>query len=363
MNDIRTNLVKFSLIILIAILLLAPINMSLVRSESGAKSYTRNRFIIVIDEGHGNVFGYKELASFLTKFNETLYMSEGVYINVYSVKGKINSSTVIGIDLLIIPPTNGSVSYTSEEGEVLLDYIKFGGSVLILGAPFDIGIGSKPDVSYLNDLLIYMKQDISLYYEAGSGDLIRDDINGDGSVIYLNKSNADEELGELFQNVNGSIKVSSCSINFRQKNNTYAIKTGSTAYRVNNKMQVSYNNSGYNVFVARKISYGLLTVIGFGEVLTNISSPYGSPWMSIPEDFQFSYNLIKWLLNLDRWVLEERKQMHPLHIYLLIGSIPIIALYPIAVRIDEKRRRKMEKKKREVKISEILKKAREKERK
>jgi len=360
---IRTNLIKYASIVLIVALVLAPTSISRVKGAEDAGKYTRNRFIIVIDEGHGAVFGYKELISFLIRFNESLYASEGVCIDVYSINGKINSSTLIGVDLLIIPPTNGSVSYTSDEGEVLLDYIKVGGSMLILGAPFDIGTSTDPDVSYLNDLLIYMKQEISFYYEMGSGDLIRDDINGEGSIIYLNQDNADNELEELFYNVNNSVKVSSCSINYKQENNTYAIKTKSTAYRVNNKMQVYYNNSGYNVFVARKISYGVLTVMGFGEILTNISSPNNTPWMSMSENFQFSYNLIKWLLKLDRWVVEERKQMHPIHIYLLIISLPVIAIYPMALKIDEKRRKKIEERKREVKISEILKKTREKEKK
>lgn len=364
MNVIRTNLTKYFLMVIIIIVLVsAPINTGKVKGAEKVGKYTRNKFIIVIDEGHGAIFGYRELISFLTRFNDSLYASEGVYINVYSVNGRINSSTVIGIDLLIIPPTNGSISYTSEEGSVLLNYIKFGGSVLILGAPFDIGTSVNPDLSYLNDLLIYMKQDISFYYEAGSGDSIRDDINGDGNIIYITQDTADKEITELFLNVNDSIKVSSCSISYRQKNNTYVIRTESTAYRVNNKMQVFYNNSGYNVFVARKISYGIITVMGFGEILTNISAPNNMPWVNISENFWFSYNLIKWLLKLNRWVIEERTRMHPIHLYLAIISLPVLAIYPIALRIDEKRRKKIEERKHEVKISDILKKVREKEKK
>ncbi len=354
---------KLRSILFIVLLFITPLfyNINTLCIHAQEKRYIKREFVILIDEGHGPFFGYKELSIALAFANESLKY-ENITIKVYTIDGRINSSTLLGVDLLIIPPTNGSSDYTQEEGRALEKYIKIGGSVLILGAPYLRKRDKNPDLSILNELISSMNVsfDARFYHEGGVGDVVGDVINGEGEIIIIRETYASDELKDLFRNIS-SVEVSSASIELREEKDVYVIKTPSTSYRVNGDGAIEYNNSGQVIFAAKEIEEGLLALIGFGESFTNLTSPKGFSWVSMEANKIFFANLIKWMLRLDRWIVEEAAPAGPIYLYILLAAIPLISLYPVARRIDKKREEAIRKKKEEIKISEILKKIREKE--
>ncbi len=346
--------------ILIAVLLYTYLPQIGLHGQTATK-LLRSEFIVVIDEGHGPVFGYREFIESLKFVNDSLYESNNIVLRVYTLNGEINSSSLTGIDLLMIPPTNGSERFTRDEASVISDYIRMGGSLLVLGAPFVVKTGEKTDLSVLNDLLYMMELDLGIefYYEGGVGDLIRDDINGQGEVICINKEYASDDLSDLFSNMTDSLKVRTASLVIHRKEEILTMRTPPTAYRMDGDGNIYYNNSGYTVFASKEVRYGLVTVLGFGEVFTNTTGMNNKPWIAVQENMIFFTNLIRWLLRLDRWVTEEVQSIGPIYIYVLAGSIPFIVAYPYAIKMDKRREERIKKKKEEVKISEILKKMRE----
>jgi len=327
------------------------------------EEFTRTEFVILIDEAHGPFFGYKELKTTLKYVNETLREKKNITIYVYSLDGKINASTMIGVDLLLIPPTDGSVTYTKQEATWIGRYVMTGGALLILGAPYIKERKENPDVSVLNNLMLLSNLSLGFdfYFEAGVGDLVRDEINGQGDIIFVKEEYAADDIRSLFNNINGSLIVRSSSLRIYDSKDLMTIKMPSTSYRVDGNGDFEYNNSGQVIFASKEVSDGLVVALGFGEAFTNLTGVDDEPWNSIEENVIFFTNLIEWMLRLDRWTIKKVKPAGPLYIYILIAALPFAVAYPYA-RVADKRREELEKKrKEEVKISEILKKIREKE--
>lgn len=342
-----------------------PANTLFVLSQE-SQELIKTEFILLIDEAHSPLFGYKELIESLGTVNETLYNTEGISLKVCSNEQKFNSSSLIGVDILIIPPLNGTGVYTREEALAISRYIKTGGAVLLLSAPTITGAETNPDIAAMNQLIELLDIDIAFefYYADGSGDFLRDNINGEGDILYIDTSEKyyiSDDLRPLFDEVDGSIKISSGSLILRDEEKVEVIKTAPTAYRVKGNGEITYDATGYTIFALQKIELGIIATAAFGPSFTNLTSPSGNSWLTFTENMIFLANLIDYLLRLDRWSIEAIQPIGPIYIYFVVASLPLIAIYPYATKVERKKRKKIEEKRKEVKISEVLKKIREQE--
>jgi len=325
-----------------------------VGATSEQKQLSRDTFSILIDEGHGPLFGYNELRDALEYLNNTITVK--IYVNT----GEIDRTKLTGIDLIIIPPPNTSATYTQQERLALKEYVTYGGAVLMLGIPL-LSSGENMNPLEFNAIIRAVFDGVPFaYYDRDvSADIVYDDVHSSGEILNISRETVLTNMTELFENVT-NIYLRSASIKISDKAKTKSIYLKTSAYSVSKNGIINYNNETVSVLASKEISGGILTVIGFGEAFTNKISPLGARWIDLGDNKQFFKNTILWMLRLDRWLAEDIRPAQDIYIYFVIASSISLCIYYLAFKKEQKEKALKAKAKETIKASEIIKKIREK---
>ena len=156
-----------------------------------AQKSLRTEFKILVDEYHGTIIKADELYS-LEILNNTL-KDYGATLRVLRLDERISYEDLYSIDLLIIPPTNGSVAFSDDEKEVIKSYIKGGGSLLVLGVPYMESF-KEFNPTILNDLFNYLFgiEQLSFFSKDMRADIVIDYTNNNG-FLNLTEENIEGE--------------------------------------------------------------------------------------------------------------------------------------------------------------------------
>jgi len=322
--------------------------------EIRAQKSLRTEFKILVDEYHGAMIKADELYS-LKILNETLKDYSAI-LRVLRLNERINYEDLYSIDLLIIPPTNGSIAFSDDEKNAIKSYIKGGGSLLVLGVPY-MGGFKEFNPTILNDLFEYIFGfgQLGFFTKDMRADIVIDYTNDNGFLNLTKENVKGENLESL---LNGTIIVKSASFE-RVSSDFEIIKTSSVAIRVDKDEGIYYNESGFIVLAMKEIGKGKVVATGFGQIFTGIkaSFEYNVSWVELGDNKAFVINLLKYLINLKKWEIGGNIIFpwlpETLPIILLAISATSLGLYPIAKRKDIQRRAKLEEKRKKVKISEI----------
>ncbi|MCD6491124.1 MAG: hypothetical protein ACP6IQ_00015 [Candidatus Njordarchaeia archaeon] len=345
---------KISLVIICLFLLSTSTMIYGLKANDEQGKLVREIFNILIDEGHGPIFGHRELMDALNYLNKTLKVR--VYVNTES----IDYTKLAGIDLVIIPPSNGSIAYTQQERKAFKSYTMYGGAILLLGIPLR-NDGTNMNPLEFNSIIrtIFDSSPFMYYEKDGMGDIIYDDIHASGEILNLSVEMLHTNITELFENIT-TINIRSTSIRILDDKNVKMINLQASAYSVSKDGTINYNNGTITIMASKEISRGILTAIGFGEAFTNIKSPYGSPWIDLEGNKNLFKNIILWILRLNRWFKEDIKPAQDIYLYYIITSGISFSLYYIMFKREQREEILKRKAKETIKPSEIIKKIREK---
>ncbi|MHA1615857.1 MAG: hypothetical protein ACTSX9_00875 [Candidatus Njordarchaeales archaeon] len=359
-----------SRVFLIFLLIMSPLVTTafsnVVQLHAEEAIFIKEAVVIAIDEHHAPLFGYKELMIAFEELNNSLSLP----LKVTVLRGQINATFLSGVDILMIPPNSGYVRYASEEARAIASYVSLGGNVIFLGVPIDETFRDNVSVVLINDLLSDIETynitvGFRFYAKNEKSDIIYDYVNGNGSLLILQNSTIfdDEELKEkLLENVSAPIYLETASLEIiEESEDLMKIRTLPTACSIDIDNEIRWEQEGFPILVVKKINDGKIIGLGFGQVFTNITSPLGIPWIEVGDVAKFFINLFQWVLDIDKWRVERTLPVRPVYVVFLILPLPALAIIPIASRKEREVAKKREERKKEVKISEIIKKIREEE--
>ncbi len=351
MGPMKSNLSKRTIILLSLLLInsfITPINAAELPKEK--------KFIILIDVGHDPIINYDSIAFAFKELNKSLP------IEVYPLREKIDTRTLSGVDLLIILPKGDNGKYYDSEINFLEAYLENGGSVLFMGS-----INKSLDASGMNNLLQEIDVfgvplgDIFQFYLIGN-EIIRlyDDMNGYNGYNHILNVNL-ENQAEAQTILNETVKrvvVESAAITVNEKNITRVFAT-ETTYGVDKNGDYYFTNSTPVIAAFKKYeNEARVGIIGFGDSLTNKTSPMGIPWVNLGDNLEFLIQSVRWLLKPERFELENI--IRPTNLYLYFAAMSLV-IAPISFVLEIRERKIEERKKEEeakIKISEKLKRLR-----
>ena len=317
------------------------------------------KFIILVDEGHKEVFGLKD---FLYGFR---VLNESLPIEVYSINSTIDDKVLAGVDLLIIPPLARGASFEDDEVRAISTFVENGGSLLVL-ASTNKSTHVSPTNILLSGLKIgeeYVGDSIQFLLIGGERVRLFDNFHNYLSPNIIGVNISDEitkEFESSFGKINGTIFVSAVALNVLNEEGFYLLKTAYTTYGVDVNNKIHFTNSSPIIGVFRKYSdSSRVAILGFAESLTNRTTINGLKWIELGANLEFFKGLISWLLRPEIFSKETIIKPMYLHFYLLISSGLMIAFGQIIYKVEELKKEKEKKKEEEIKISEILKKIRE----
>lgn len=306
--------------------------------------------LILIDEGHNEIFGYNELMEALS-FTEKALRTP---IDVKTIDGEVNDSVLSLTDTLILPAIHDGGSFSAAELRAVRRYVNDGGSLCVLGLPYVKSV--TPDVRSLNTLLNFAGVNFSFtngrgdivqnYMHTGSGDLI-----ANGTLLSLNKTLASDSALRFFNGVR-RLRVQSSSLTITKEGNFSKIYAPPQSFSVSDSSIVKRGN--LLLFTTRSVGKGRITALGFGGAFTNRTSPLKKPWISMADNKVFFVNVLSWLLRQKGDA--EKRTVDPRYVFLSLGVVGIIGS---VVSIFRKKRKEKRKEKPE-KISDVLKEIRKK---
>ncbi len=358
--------IKTSLLIISILLMITSSPAHGIQDVLSEEKLLKSKVIIAIDEYHAVLFGYKELRRALKELNYSL----PIPVEVVTLKGELNSTFLDGVDILLIPPNNGTIRYMDYEVRAVAHYLIHGGNVIILGAPIIGDFRTTISFFYINllisDLASYnVTIGFKFYSKNERSDLIYDYVNNNGSLIILQRDTvfSEENLKDaLLANISEPIYIQTASLEITgNPKELITIRTLPTACSINIDNEIRYDPDGFVIFAAQNIERGKIVGVGFGQIFTNFTSPLGSAWIDTGGASKFFINLIKWVLDIEKWRVEKLAPVKPVYIAFLVIPLPAAILIPVVAKREKEIKRKREEKKKEIKISEILRKIREEE--
>lgn len=284
------------------------------------------KYTIVIDASHGLAINVSALKMGLENITALIEREYNVSIDVWVFEeGRINKTTLSGVNIWFIPPLNGSIFYKTFEINALKWFLEEGG-ILIVSSSAYISYNPHPDPLVLNDILrgLELGTKVRFYHYEGSGDTLYDSINGlvNGCVINITGNFMSRKLREY---LNKSLIIRSSSIEVLNPSEFLVINAPPTAFSLNGNLSVSYGN--FSVFAMNKTETdGAIVLLGFAEVITNATSPLGVPWLKLGDNLQFIKNLLIDLLQVrQRIKTQVTKLTFPLClIYFVLGAILLV---------------------------------------
>ncbi len=350
-------------IILLLLLSLAFITVNHLPSVNSLELAKGKKFIILIDQFHNQTISTSYFMPLLQELNKT------VPIRVAELHERITLKHLTGVDLLIIPPKMEGLTYISSETDAMNEYLRYGGSILILG-----GFNKTVDLSNMDFLLRSLEiNDRSIRsrftfhlepVEQG------EDIVDKGVYLYneltpfsdksiLDIKLEDQEITDVINTNATELVVQSVAISVKTDKATKIIAPATTYGRDANGYICCYTNSTPVIGAVEAFNKTRVALIGFGEALTNMSSPLGKPWIELGDNLIFFKDLLLWLLKPELY--KPQNIIRPTYItwYFIIFAI-IITPLTFVLRMHERRKEaEKEEKERQVSISEVLRKVRE----
>jgi len=317
------------------------------------------KFIILIDEGHNQIFSAKDFLEGFYLVNETLP------IEVYELHEPIDSKVLSGVDLLIIPPKSSGSTYKTDEVEAISKFIERGGSLLVLGTT-----NTSADMGLLNLLLEQIEindEPIGDYIQfllvKGSPIKLYDDLSNPSkieSLLSINVSMWSGEASNVFSEVNGTILIESAALNVLEYNDFIILNASETSYGLDQDGELYFANSTPAIGALKTYGeFSRVAVLGFTEPLTNRTSPLGDKWINLGANKEFFKSLITWLLRPQAFKVENIQRPTELYLYLIALAIILLPIAYVVNLYERKIEKKKEKKKEEIRVSEILAKIRE----
>lgn len=308
--------------------------------------------IILIDEGHGEIFGYSEIKKAI------LYADRKTNFNIEAETIKeLNSSILSYANLLILPAVNNTGSFSSEEIEAVGTHLRGGGGVLALSLPCKGRV--KPNFPAFNRLLDFTGVEFNIEQE--KGDIVHNyklegDGRSNGTLLSLNESVAKGIAQKKFFEGINEICVRSSSLKLSSNHNFSKVTTQPFSFSVNTNGKI-VRRGQFPLLAARKVQKGRFTALGFGKAFTNKTSPLGKPWINLENNTMFFTNILDWLLAMEK---EDENVTFPLYYSYLFLGVASILIAGTVVALQKKQKKKPKKKISEA-IKEVRKKGEEKE--
>ncbi len=318
------------------------------------KENGQQRFVVVMDVYHDPV-----LLNFSKAF-EYLNESMGSRISLYKFNESLKETSLSGVAMYVIPPFKGS--FDTKEKEIIKSYVERGGVVLILGCDYVKGRDFNPDTVLMDDVLstFDLETKISFHYTAGLGNTIIDPFSND-SYLHIGEQQYTKSLKEFLGGKTYDLILESGVLTVETENisEERLILMPEQAYALAGDGTVLYFESGAVVFAMEKCGEGWVIVMGFSVSVSDLVEPkYNKSWIDIGENKDFWVALItKVLTEKQKLGAEGVIHINPDILWeapIAVGVVCVVIGVLFAGRAPPKEERKV------IKISEILKKAREK---
>ena len=322
------------------------------------------KFVILVDQFHNQTLTVNDLMPVFQALNST------IPVEIAELNKRITFKALSGVDLLIIPPKKSGLTYILEETDAINEYLKYGGSILILG-----GFNDTVDLSNMDFLLRNTKineESLRSYFtfhlepvEEGEeivdkGVYLYDEFSRYEDKSILSITLASQEIASKINTDAKNLIIQSVAIQVK-KSGVVNITAPPTTYGKNAKGYVCcYTNDTPVVGVVKEFNQTRVALLGFGESLTNMTSPLGKPWIQLGDNLEFFKDLIYWLLKPERY--KPKNLVRPTYLgwYFIVIAVILIPV-SFVFRIREKKTEELRKEKeKQIKLSEVLKKAKEK---
>ncbi|MEX0568955.1 MAG: hypothetical protein Q6363_007335 [Candidatus Njordarchaeota archaeon] len=339
---------SISILIIFTITMLYPISCSAQADNAG-------NITIAIDNSHDPVS-----LNFSKAFK---YLNQSLNNKVYThyINGTINSSTLSGTSIYIILPSNKT--FSDNEKNIIKSYLRRGGIVIIMGMEYIKNRDFNPDIIIMDDLLSSIPFDfkVRFNYTKGLGNVLVDPLSQD-YYLHITEEMYTKSMRDFLGGTTFDLVLMSTIITVEASNisSLKIIRPPAWSYALCGDGTILYFESGASIFFAKKFGSGLLITLGFATSLSDIIVPeYNLSWIDIAENREFWITLIKSALN----VLQEKSlfQYSTLIWLIPLGAGTFLIIYGLVMSVITKKKRKVTKEKpEEPKISEIIKKMREK---
>lgn len=342
---------KILLIISTTFLIVSPF-----LSPCSAQLNNINDVIIAVDAYHSPA-----LLNFSKAFK---YLSNALNnrTHVYYINSTLNSSTLSGVSIYVIPPSNKT--FSDREKNIIKSYLRRGGIVIIMGMEYIKGRDFNPDIVIIDDLLSSMSLDmkVNFNYTKGLGNVLIDPLSQD-YYLHITGDLYTKPMRDFLVGKTYNLVLMSTVITIESPNTSSPkiIKPPAWSYALcGDGTTILYFESGTSVFFAEKMGDGLLVVLGFATSLSDlIAQEYNMSWIDLADNREFWISMVKSALNIRH---ERSLFQYSTFIWLipLTVGVLLIACGPLS-SIVTRRRKRVVKKRVEPKISEMIKKMREKE--
>ncbi len=348
------------LLLLLGLTLLTANGLHSVNSLELAKG---KKFVILIDQFHNQTISTSYFMPLLQELNKT------IPVKVAELHERITLKHLTGVDLLIIPPKTEGLTYISSETDAMNEYLRYGGSILVLG-----GFNKTIDLSNMDFLLRSLEiNDKSIRsrftfhlepVEQG------EDIVDKGVYLYneltpfeekslLDVKLENQEITSIINTNATELIVQSVAITVKTDKAAKIIAPMTTYGRDADGYICCYTNSTPVIGAIEEFNNTRVALLGFGEALTNMTSPLGKPWIELGDNLVFFKDLLLWLLKPELY--KPQNIIRPTYItwYFIVFAIIITPLTFVLRMRERKKEAEKEEKERQVSISEVLKKVRE----
>jgi len=344
---------KGGLIIIMLILFMSAISNTVLLSaeKSGGED-----IIVVMD-----IFHNPALSNFSKAFK---YLNEslGGRVRLYKLNESLAPTYLSGVAMYVVPPFRSD--YDREEIDILRDYVRAGGIVIILGMDYVAERDYNPEVPFIDNLVAKLSTNVKIRYNytKGLGNTIIDPLSED-TYLHINEDQYSDELKKFLGGKTYSLIVESCVLTIPPANMSSAkyIKIPEWAYAITGDGTILYFESGATIFAIGGCGKGLVLAFGFALSISDVvEKNYNKSWIDLAQNKEFWVEVIKHALAERMSWLVYGEERGPIDISLIWKSS--IALGSILVIIGGflvKRRPTRKPKRKVVKISEILRRTRE----
>ncbi len=340
------NIVLISLSLILILSPMATYSLPAVSLPQGKK------FVIAFDVFHNPIISYKDYIRALNSVNNTLPITIGL------INSTIDNRILSGVDLLVLLPKGEGSRYKEEEAKAISRYLEMGGSLLILGS-YNPKF-KEVDINSLLSTVEVQGKRLSDYFSFATSEVegVEDSVYlYDDFSPYSNKSLLEVNVSNWDLLANSSkLVIQSIAIEAKDKDVKKIYATHTTYGRNARGEPCCYLNETPVIASMWEHNRTRVSIVGFGEAFTNISSPLGTSWVELGDNLAFFEALIFWLVKPE--FFQPKQLVRPSYVYIYTASLSIIMI-PLAFltrKIEKERERKKEEPK---KLSELLKKARE----
>ncbi|UJG42670.1 MAG: hypothetical protein K9W46_09780 [Candidatus Heimdallarchaeum endolithica] len=293
------------------ILIMTPFIMTTKGQFILAAPNTEKEYVILFDESHGQYFNSTLMKSALSAINDSLNV-RFIFFN----ESKFNSTNLQGVDLVIIgnPGIYKNYNLSSEEVEVIQDYVEAGGSLFLLANPLSSDTNITGHVSSFNDILSARLSKLSsARFRTGldkSSTVIMDDYhnkyNNESFLSIVNYNTSDNEFLEknkIFEQTSKveNLTVYSTAISFDRPEKENAIgRTEITSYALEKDGSIVQDMiNGFLVWLfAKEIGNARIVLSGSTIMFSDLLINENQKFINEDQNKELWLNLINWLLHI-----------------------------------------------------------------